>query len=232
MKGFLTTLVVLAVLLVAADRVSLVLAERAVATQLQASGSLSSRPQVSVRGFPFLTQAFSGRYDDVELTATSVTAGGARLSRLEASLTGVHLPLSQALSGSVTAVPVDRVAATVLLTYADLHKQLRDRRLALSAAGDLLRVTGSVQVLGRTVSASALSSVTVEGASVVVHAQRFEVGGRAADRLVSAALGQRLDFVVRIGTLPYGLRLTGVRVQPDGIAATAAGTSTVLRPAA
>jgi hypothetical protein len=229
MKGFLTSLLVLLVLAVGADRLSLYLTERAVASQLQSSGGLSSRPSVSVRGFPFLTQALSGHYDRIELSANEVTAGGGRLSRLEATLQGVHVSLSSAVSGSVSTVPVDRLRATVLMSYADMSTQLRDRRLSVSRSGDLLRVTGSVSALGRTVSASALSSVALSGTSVVVTAQRFEVGGRAPDRLLTQALGNRLDFVVRIGTLPYGLKLTGVHVGPDGIVATAAGTNTVLR---
>lgn len=229
MKGFLATLAVLLVLVVAADRIALVVAQKAVAAQLQASGSLSTKPDVSVRGIPFLTQAISGRYDDVELSATSVTAGGGRLSRLDATLRGVHVPLSDALSGSVTDVPVDDVRATVLMSYADLAAQLRDRRLSVAPAGDLLRVTGSLTVLGRTVTASALSSVALVGTSLRVTARRFEVGNGAADRVLSTALAGRLDFVVRIGTLPYGLKLTGVRVQPDGVEATASGSHTVLR---
>jgi hypothetical protein len=227
-KGLLTTLVVLLVLLVAADRIALVVAERSVAAQLQTSGSLSTRPHVSVRGIPFLTQALSGRYDDVELSATEVTAGGGRLSRLQASLHGVQVPLSAALSGSVERVPVDRLSATVLVSYADLGAQLRDRQLSVAPEGELLRVSGAVMVLGRTVAVSALSSVALSGTSVVVTAKRFEVGHRAADRVLTGALAGRLDFVVRIGTLPYGLRLTGVHVSQDGVVATAAGTHAVL----
>ena len=228
MKGVLTSLVVLVVLAVGADRLSLVLTERAVASQLQSSGSLSSRPSVSIHGFPFLTQALSGRYDDVDLSADEVTAGGGRLSRLEASLHGVHVSLSSALSGSVSTVPVDQLRATVLMSYADMTTQLRDRRLAVSRGGDLLRVTGSVTVLGRSVSASALSTVTLSGTSVVVTAQRFEVAGAVADRVLTRALGNRLDFVVRIGALPYGLKLTGVHVAAAGIIATAAADGVVL----
>ena len=228
MKRLLVSLLVLAALAVAADRIALVVAERQVAAQLQTSGSLSTRPQVSVRGIPFLTQALAGRYDDIELSATDVSAGGGRLSRLDASLHGVHLPLSAALSGSVTSVPVDSVRATVLVSYADLATQLRDRGLSVTPAGALLRVTGSVTVLGRRVSASALSSVRLSGSSVVVSAQRFEVGNAAADRALTSGLAGRFDFVVRIGTLPYGLKLTAVRVSPDGVIATAAGTNTVL----
>lgn len=224
----LTTLVALLVLLVAADRIALFVAERAVAAQLQTSGSLSTRPDVTVRGIPFLTQAFAGKYDDVELSASEVTAGGGRLSRLEATLRGVHVPLSDALSGSVDTVPVDRLRATVLMSYADIDQQLRDRRLSVSPAGEDLRVTGSLTVLGRRLSVSAVSSATVAGSSIVVSAKRFEIGHAAADRAVTAALAGRLDFVVRIGPLPYGLKITGVSVRPDGVVATANAAGTVL----
>jgi hypothetical protein len=228
-KGLLISLLVLLGLAVAADRVGLVIAERSVATQLQSSGSLSSRPDVSIGGFPFLTQALAGTYDTVELSADGVSAGSGRVTRLTASLSGVHVPLSDAVSGSVASVPVDSVRATVLVSYADLGKQLRDRGLAVSAAGDLVRVTGSVTVLGKRITASALSSVAVAGTSLRVTAQRYEVGSAPADRSVTGALGGRLDFVVRIGKLPYGLTIDTVRVTPAGIVATASAKDTVLQ---
>jgi hypothetical protein len=228
-KGVLVTLVTLAVCAVAADRISLVLSERAVATQLQTSGGLSTRPDVSIRGMPFLTQAFAGKYDDVEVSADEVTAGGGRLSRLDVTLRGVHVPLSDALSGSVSSVPVDALRATVLLSYADIGLQLRDRRLTVAPAGDQVRVSGSVQVLGRTVTASALSTVTLSGSTVVVTANRFEVGHAVANRAVTAALAGRFDFVIRVGQLPYGLVMSSLRVAPEGVVATADASHTVLR---
>jgi len=85
-----------------------------------------------------------------------------------------------------------------------------------------------VSVLGRSVSASALSTVRLSGTSVVVSAKRFDVGAAPADRLLTAALGNRLDFTARIGHLPYGLKLTGVRVTPEGVVATATAKDTVL----
>ena len=229
MKALLTTVVALVVLAVAADRISLLLAQHAVAAQLQTSGGLSSRPDVSIRGIPFLTQAFSGKYDDVEVSASEVTAGGGRLSRLDVTLRGVHVPLSDAISGSVNAVPVDALRATVLLSYADMSRQLRDRGLTVAPAGDQLRVSGSVQVLGRTITASALSSVALSSASVVVTAKRFEVGNAMADRAVTAALAGRFDFVIRVGQLPYGLTMSSLRVTPEGVVATADAAHTVLQ---
>jgi hypothetical protein len=227
-KSLVVTVLSLVVCVVAADRVSLVLTQRAVAAQLQTSGGLSTRPDVSIHGIPFLTQAFAGKYDDVEVSASEVTAGGARLSKLDVSLRGVHIGLSTALSGSVESVPVDALQATVLLSYADISQQLRDRRLSVTPAGNQLRVSGTVQVLGRTVSASAISSVALSGTSVVVTATRFEVGHTVADRAVTAALAGRFDFVIRVGALPYGLRLSGVHVRPEGVVATATGAHTTL----
>ena len=229
MKPLLVTVVSLVICAVAADRISLALTQSAVAAQLQTSGGLSTRPHVSIRGVPFLTQAFGGKYDDVAVSATEVTAGGGRLSKLDVSLRGVHVPLSDALSGSVDAVPVDAVRATVLMSYADIDGQLKDRRLTVAPAGDQLRVSGSVQVLGRTVKASAISTVTLSGSSVVVTAKRFEVGNTMADRAVTVALAGRFDFVIRIGALPYGLTLSSLRVRPEGVVATADSGPTVLQ---
>ncbi|MCW2726526.1 MAG: hypothetical protein JWN35_3447 [Frankiales bacterium] len=227
MRRLFVSLLVLLVLLAGADRIAVFAADRAVAGQLQASGRLSTRPDVSIRGVPFLTQALAGRYDAIEVNARDVTAGGTRFSDFQAQLRGVRLPLSAVRSGSVSQVPVERLEARVVVAYAELQKQLRDRRLTLSPAGGLLRVTGTIDVLGRTVSASALSSVAVRGADVVVTGQRLELNGLPNAALTAAAKG-RFDFVVRIGTLPYGLRLTSVAVRPEGLVATAAATGVVL----
>ena len=229
MKGLLVGLLVVAVLLVLADRAALLIAQNAVAAQLQESGDLSVKPSVSIRGVPFLTQALSGRYESVRVKAADVTAGGERLSVFAASLDGVEVPLSEIRAGSVDRVPVEHLSARVVLSYADLQQRLRDRRLSLSPGPDgLLRVTGSVSALGKTVSASALSSVKLSGANVVVTAQRFEVGAAPANRVLTAALGKRLDFTARIGALPYGLKLTGVRITSEGVVASATAKDTVL----
>ena len=221
------TLVVLVALVVAADRIGVVVAQRAVASQVEKE--FSERPDVSIEGFPFLTQALGGRYSSVRVSGRDLSAGGERLSEFDATLSGLELPLSDALSGSVSAVPVDRLSARVVLSYDDLQRRLRDRRLALAPGPDgLLRVTGSVTVLGRKLSASALSSVAVSGTNVVVTARRFETGAGPADRVLTAALGKRLDFTARIGQLPYGLRLTGVQIRPEGVVATAAAQDAVL----
>ncbi len=83
-------------------------------------------------------------------------------------------------------------------------------------------------MLGRTLSASALSSLRVSGHDVVVTAQRFEVGAKPADAALTALLGNRFDFRASIGALPYGLVLQTAAVRPDGVEATATAEAAVL----
>ena len=59
--------VVLVGLAIAADRVALAIAEDKAASTLRNSQHLSSTPDVSVPGFPFLTQAVAGSYGSVTL---------------------------------------------------------------------------------------------------------------------------------------------------------------------
>ena len=60
--------------------------------------------------------------------------------------------------------------------------------------------------------------------------QSLDIGSgslRAASRLL---LGQRLDLIVPLGTLPFGHRLTGVQADSEGVHLTAEGTGIILRP--
>ena len=227
MRKFLAVLVVLLVAAVAADRVAAYVADRLLAAQLRTSAGLSSDPAVTVRGVPFLTQVLAGRYDRIDVRARDVERGGARLSDLHVELRGLRLPLSRALSGAVRDVPVDGLAAQVTLTYADVVRG-RTELVVRPAGRDLLRVTGSLRVLGITVDAVTRSTVTLQGNDLVVTAQSLSVAG-LSNPLVDRALAGRLDLRVPVGSLPFGLRLTGLRVTAAGLVLDARSGPTVLR---
>ena len=203
------------------------------ADELQRSGGFTSRPEVDVRGVPFLTQALAGRYDRIDVVARDVPAGevaGApvEVSRLAATLRGARVPLEDALSGGVTSVPVDRVDARVLLPFSVLQRRTDVVDLKVEPEGDRLRLRGSVEVLGQEVAGSARSRITAQDGAVVVTAERVDVGNEVANDLLSRALEGRFDLRVPIGGLPYGLEVEGVTVQPDGLSVTARATDTVL----
>ena len=220
-------------LLVVADRVGAAVAERVLADELQRSGGFTSRPDVEVRGVPFLTQVLAGRYDRIDVVARDVDAGEVAgtpvvVSRLSATLRGARVPLQDALSGTVASVPVDRVDARALLPFSVLQRRTEVGDLTVAPEGDRLRLRGSVEVLGQELTASALSRLTVEDGAVVVTAESVDVGNDFVDDLVGRTLEDRFDVRVPLTGLPYGLEVDTVAVQPDGLAVTARGTDTVV----
>ena len=227
MKRTVVWLVVLLGLLLVVDRVGAAVASSAVAAQAQTAARLSSEPDVDL-GFPFLPQALAGRYDAVEVSARAVPAGELTLARLDATLTGVEVPLSQALSGSVARVPVAGVTARALVAYDELARRSGDRQLTVAPAGDRVQVTGTLNVLGQTLTATAVARVEVAGGDVLVTAESYDVGGAAADAAVTRALAGRLDLRIPVTGLPYGLQVTDVDVTPDGLSVLTRAGATVL----
>jgi hypothetical protein len=116
------------------------------------------------------------------------------------------------------------------VAYDQLARRSKERALAVTADGRRLRVTGEVRVLGRTVTATALSRVEVVEGDLLVTAESYQVGGEVASEVLSRALGGRLDLRVPVEQLPYGLRVTGVEVAPDGVVVLATAGATVLSP--
>ena len=231
MKKLLVALVVLVGLLLVADRVGARLAAQAIASEVQSASRLTSEPDVDITGFPFLTQAIAGRYDRVEVSAREVPAGELTLARLDATLSGVQVSLTDAVSGSVQRVPVEGVRARALVSYEALALRSGERSLTVAPAdGDRVRVTGSLDVAGRTLSVVAVSRVEVVEGDLLVTAEEYEVGNETADRLITRAIGDRLDLRIPVTGLPYDLEVTDVDVQPDGVAVVARTGATVLSP--
>lgn len=229
-RPLLSLLVVLAVLVIT-DRVAERFAESALAGELQSNADLPERPRVDVRGLPFLTQALSGRYSRVDVDIDAATAaapvGALRVEQLHAELTGVRVPFADAVRRSVDAVPVDWVRAGGLVPYATLVQAAGRPDLQLRADGERLSVHDAVTVLGRRLEVTALSRVTLTRSEVVITAESFLLDGRPLDPILSQALGDGLDLSVPVQDLPYGLRLTRLRVAERGLLVGAQGPLTL-----
>jgi LmeA-like phospholipid-binding len=227
-KGLLIALVVLLGLAVAADRIAVGVAEDQVAKQLAAKGGLAGTPSVDITGFPFLTQAFAGDYDDVRISLTAADLGRPAGTGADVRLHGVHVPLSSVLSGSVQEVPVDRIDGTATLSYQLLAAQLGGDT-TLRREGDGLRITKTVEVLGQTVPLTAAGTVTLDGNDLVVDVQQASGAGVDVPGSLVDRVSDLLDIRYAIPALPFGLQLTGVEPGRDGVGVTVAAESTVLR---
>ena len=91
MKPLLVVLVLLLGLLLLADRLAVELAEDAVAGEVAEKGALRGTPEVEIAGFPFLSQALAGRYDDVRVELTAEQLGRPDGTHADLVLRGVEV---------------------------------------------------------------------------------------------------------------------------------------------
>ena len=228
MKALIISLVVLLGLLVVADRVTVNIAEQKVAEQIARQGGLDGTPAVDITGFPFLTQAIAGHYDDIRIALTAQELKQPAGTRANVSLRGVDVPLSDALSGSVSQIPVDRVDGTATLSYALLAAQLGGDS-TLRREGNGLRITKTVTVLGQTLPLSATGTVRLDGNVLVLDVADVTGAGVQVPRAMLSRVSHLLDLSYRVPALPFGLKLTSVRPAAAGVVVTVAARHTVLR---
>jgi hypothetical protein len=230
MRRLLIVLVVLVALLVAADRVGVVVAQNRLASQIQQQLDLDRKPDVSIRGIPFLTQAIGGTYKDIRVQLPDVDAGDVQDVAIDARLQGTHVSLSDALGGSVNQIPVDRISGTLLIPYDQLAQASGISGLTITREGDSLRLTGSVQVLGRSIQAEAVGRVEVTDGRIEINAERAEVAGIPVPQAVLDQAARLLSFRVQPRNLPLNLRITAVRLADNGLLVDAVSDDVVLRP--
>lgn len=226
MRTLLVVLLVLAGLLVLADRVAVGIAEDRIAGELADRGGLVGTPDVGIAGFPFLTQAVGGRYDDVRLSLDAGQLAEAPGTTADVSLRGVRVPLSGVLSGSVREVPVDRIDGTATLSYDLLAGELGGDA-TLAPEGDGLRITRTVEVLGYTLPLTAAGTVSLDGDRLVIDVEQAAGAGVEVPRFLVSQVSDLLDLRYRV-SLPFGLRLTGVAPGADGVEVRVEATGAVL----
>jgi hypothetical protein len=226
-RGLLVVLLLLAGLAVVADRVAVGFAEDKVAAQLAAKGGLHGTPSVTITGFPFLTQAVAGRYDDVRISLSAAELGQPAGTRADIDLHGVRVPLSDVLAGSVSTVPVDRVDGTATLSYTLLSSKLGPST-RLTREGSGLRVTRTVDILGQRIPLTAVGKVTLEGNDLVVHVSRAAGAGVTVPSFVLDRAVGLLDLRYTVPSLPFGLKLTSVTPAAAGVTVHVEATQAVL----
>jgi hypothetical protein len=224
-----TALVILAALLVAVDRIALVVAERAAGKTIQVSQHLGRTPSVSVAGFPFLTQLVAGHFGKVTLSASDLTVGQAgrtvRISTMKAVLHGVDV------ARDLSSVHAGTASATAEISYPDLSATLG---VPVSYGGPspdgVGRVTArtSVSVAGQQVSGSVSAEVKIEGGALRFVSPVVSVDGAGSavvPQSVVDAFSSLFGDPVALTRLPFGLTVRSVTADGQGVHITLAGTN-------
>ncbi|MCX4447804.1 DUF2993 domain-containing protein [Streptomyces sp. NPDC087866] len=213
-------LVILVAVLVAVDRVAVYVAESQAEDRVKVPGAQIGSTDVSIKGFPFLTQVAGSKLDavDVKITGIETHAGGRtlRISTMNAELRDVRL--TDGFSGATAA----RASGTAVISYKDLTAAASDGVVVEYGGKGKVKVTGAVNILGRTITRSVLSTVTLIGGHTVrVHADK--VPGEGIPGLEKLVRDQT-DFEREVGGLPNGLKLEKIQPTADGLEISVTGT--------
>jgi hypothetical protein len=226
-------LVVVAVLAVAADRVSAYVAARSVAQGLTSSQQLSRPATVSFRGIPFLTQALRGRYDTVDITMEGLpTASGLVVDRIDATLHGVSAPPDLLLRDRLTALPVEQAAAVVVVSFTSLELSARRVRgtqlvslvLARAAANRVVITAALVTPLGR-FAVRGQAELSVSRGTVAVRLLPHTLAITGVGSLLPSQVANLVNLTTLVPKLPFGFRATAVSVDDTGLRLQAAGSA-------
>ena len=196
--------VVLAALFVVADRVAVHFADNEFATQIQKQG-FSSKPDVSIQGFPFLTQLAARDFQDVHITANGEKAGPVTIDDINATMKDIKLN-SGFNSGTVSSID-----GTGLITFGSLAKAgssaagVADLKIARKT-NDEAKITANVAGI---FSGSGVARVTESGNKI--HVKLISAGG-----LPTSLLGGLGSFSIPLPNLPMGMALQSVTLTSQG----------------
>ena len=216
-----TVVVVLAGLAVVGDR----LAEEVVEDRLadEAETELGTRPEVEIAGFPFLTQLVTRRLGEVQVNAATVAEGGVEVQNVRLLFKGVDIE-------SRTQARIETATGTGVVSFATLQQAAAQSGVKLGRAGDRIRATGTVEVFGRDVDVSAVGSLSVTDNTLVFAPKEFTAEGvpEQVTDAIAGEVGSTWNIRLRVGGLPAGVRLDGVRLVDEGVEVRLSGANLLL----
>ncbi|MDN3354653.1 DUF2993 domain-containing protein [Actinomadura sp. DC4] len=201
-------ILVLAGLVVLGDRVAKSYAEHRIASEIQKEG-FGAKPDVTIYGFPFVTQVLDRRFPHAHMTARNVKEGPLTISRIDGDVRDVSVD-SGFRRGTIGSVD-----GTATVSFGNLAKAAGQPDLKLSAAGPN---TVKAEVDLDITTAEATAQITKVGNEIKVHAVSVE-GFPLSD------LGDDLDFSVPVTGLPMGLKFRSLSVSSKGVALRITGSN-------
>ncbi|MCW3812971.1 DUF2993 domain-containing protein [Micromonospora sp. DR5-3] len=229
--GFVVLLLVLAGLLVVADRAAAGVAERAIADQVRQEVAKqdvqSAPPKVDVAGFPFLTQVVAGKYQHISIVLTDVTGSvqgdAVSVPRLDVDARNVRASLDTLRSGQGDVV-AESVDGRATISYDSLAKMLDRPGLTLGERDGKLTVTAPADILGVKLTVHGTADLTVAGGKVALRFNDLTAEGLPNLPMAKALLAnyaRSISINVPLPELPFQLAVRKVEPKPEGLVVTA-----------
>ncbi len=212
LRSLVIGVVVLVILLVAADFVAKAVAQNVAASQIQKQG-FPKKPSVTIEGFPFLTQVASHDLHQVRLSASDVPEGPVEITAVNAVANNIHL------NSGFNSGTIGQVSGTVLISFGSLSSTVTKE---LGPAGQLVASSGlHLSAAGPDEVKASVDLVVASGSATWrvtrVSGQELSVQLVASSGLPAEVLGPIRSFSFSIPKLPFGLTIQNVSVTSSGI---------------
>lgn len=231
---FVTLVVLLLVLggvFVAADRAAASFAERKIAAQVRQEAAdknvQSSQPEVSVRGFPFLTQVVAGRYESISILMRdvrgAVEGNTVNLPELDIDARDVTASIDTLRTGRGE-VKAKTVEGTGTITYDSVAKLIDRPGIKLSEKNGKLAVTAPLEFLGREFTVQGTANLAIKEGQVQIRFEDLTAAELpqipAAQALVNG-FAKQISINFKLPALPFQMVVQEARPLPEGLAVTA-----------
>ncbi|MDX8056349.1 DUF2993 domain-containing protein [Lentzea sp. BCCO 10_0798] len=237
-KFLIITVIVLGVLLVAADFALAAAGEYQIAQRMREKLQLNEDPSVRINGFPFTLQALRGDYQHVEIRAYGVPIRneqqGVDLRDLdvEADLLHTRVELADLLAGNVSKATIDTVKGSVRIKAMDLNRLANqvtpfdklsiepDNRVATQTPADpkapkttaAVKLSGQTNVAGKVITLTAYGQIALVSGAIQINIDDIELDDASLKQIIPQ-LRQALAIKIDPGTLPFSATPTAVEVE-------------------
>lgn len=232
----LVLVVLLGGLFAVTDRWAVGVAEDEVAGRVQEELGLVSEPEVSIEGFPFLTQLLGGHLQEISIALREgyqARLDGETLTVDDLELVLTDLDIGDGYSSAVAGT----AEGSGLIGYDELNRaygELLDvggNSLGVSfgyAAGGKLRITLEATMMGQSMELGDVTGeVVLVGNQIRFEVPDEEIPGSGGERL-QQRFSEELDTERTISDLPAGLSLESLRPVEEGLVLTVSGTDVSL----
>jgi hypothetical protein len=225
--------IVVLVLLVIGDFVAKAVATNDITSQIQSQAKLANSPQVSIQGFPFLTQVISKDLQEIDIKLSNVPAGPVTITTITAVAKGVHI--NSSWNGGL----VDSVNGTAFISFGALGQALSSTgvsqivNISLAQAGpNKIKATASFAGLA---SITEVATVKQVGNKITIMFDQNGSSGGSAIGDIGGVIGNVIGGSSGSGSggptipdlsftlpsnIPAGLKLASVSVTATGVVAT------------
>ncbi|MBB2945800.1 hypothetical protein FB565_005558 [Actinoplanes lutulentus] len=231
-RRLLTVVVVLVLLLLGGalvlDRVGKSYAERELADRIAAEvasqNATSASPDVTIDGFPFLTQVAAGDYQQVNIALPDFAApngagGTVKMSLLDISAQDVRAPLSTLRNGGD--VIAGAVSGAGTIGYEEITTLVNQDGLKLAEKDGKLNATVQLDIPGqKPIEITGTTDLTVENGSIRVRFSEVTSKDLPALPFLQNMI-KALAYDLKIPELPLNLVVREVEALPEGLRVTA-----------